>query len=72
MGNSLAIRAPDNYLRVDLHDPAETEYWLIVLDATPLQIEAAIAAVGRDAREVERYLSVRRSQAISVRDSMWF
>lgn len=56
MGTLLAMRAPSNYLRVDLRDPAEAEYWLIVLDATAQQIEEAIHAVGRDARDVDRYL----------------
>jgi hypothetical protein len=56
MGNSLQMRAPTNYLRVDLQDPAEAEYWLIVLDATRQQIEQAIAAVGKDACEVSAYL----------------
>lgn len=63
MGNALEIRAPNNYLRVDLHDPAEAEYWLIVLDATRAQIEEAIAAVGADAREVGVFLRELRSRA---------
>ena len=56
MGGSLQLRAPTHYLRVDLNDPAEAEYWLLVLDATRSQIETAVAAVGRDARDVHDYL----------------
>jgi hypothetical protein len=61
MGNSSQMRAPANYSRVDLRDPAEAEYWLIVLDATRQQIEAAIAASGDDAREVRAYFRRLRS-----------
>lgn len=63
MGNSLRIRAPTHYLRVDLHDPAEAEYWLIVLDATRRQIEQAVATVGTDARDVGAYLRTVSSGA---------
>jgi hypothetical protein len=63
MGNPLIMRAPTNYLRVDLQDPAEAEYWLIVLDATRRQVEEALAAVGRDARDVAAYLREQRSRA---------
>ena len=60
MGNSLQLRAPTHYLRVDLNDPAEAEYWLLVLDATRAQIEIAVASVGRDARDVRDYLQSLR------------
>jgi len=63
MGNSLQIRAPGNYIQVDLQDPAEAEYWLIVLDATRQQIEEALAAIGTDARIVSAYLRELRSHA---------
>jgi hypothetical protein len=33
MGEQTQMRAPRNYLRVDLCDPAEAEYWQVVLDA---------------------------------------
>ena len=61
MANSLAMRAPSHYLRVDLADPAEAEYWLLVLDATGQQIAEAVTAVGADARDVERYLVAARA-----------
>ena len=67
MGKPLQMRAPSNYLRVDLHDPAEAEYWLIVLDATRLQLEAAVAVVGADAREVDGYLRELRIRSQTQR-----
>jgi hypothetical protein len=63
------MRAPSNYLRVDLRDPAEAEYWLIVLDAPRPQVEEAVASVGRDARDVSDYLRTLRSRPQSVGDS---
>ena len=62
------MRAPANYSRVDLRDPAEAEYWLIVLDATRQQIETAIAAAGDDAREVHAYFRRLRSNLGSAPD----
>ena len=54
------LRAPTHYLIVDLDDPAEAEYWQLVLDAPMARIEAAIAVVGRDAGEVRRHLERER------------
>jgi hypothetical protein len=65
MGNSLQLRAPTHYLRVDLNDPAEAEYWLLILDATRPQIETAIASVGRDARDVHAHLQSLRARSES-------
>jgi hypothetical protein len=56
MGESVKMKAPAHYLRVDLDDPGEAEYWLVVLDAPRPQLEAAIAAVGRDAQDVRGWL----------------
>ena len=56
MADSLPMRAPVHYLRVDLEDPAEAEYWLVVLDCDRARAEAAIAAVGRDAQDVRSWL----------------
>jgi len=58
---SACMRAPAHYLRVDLQDPAEAEYWLVVLDCDRQRAEAAIAAVGRDAIEVRRWLESARA-----------
>ena len=66
MGSSLQLRAPTHYLRVDLDDPAEAEYWLLVLDATRQQVESAVASVGRDARDVHGYLQSLRVESKSV------
>jgi hypothetical protein len=52
----VSLRAPAHYLRVDLSDPAEAEYWLVVMDCERSHLEAAIAAVGRDALDVRRWL----------------
>jgi hypothetical protein len=60
MTDAVKMKAPAHYLRVDLDDPGEAEYWVVVLDASPRQLEAAVAAVGRDALEVRRWLESPR------------
>jgi hypothetical protein len=57
----MSMRAPAHYLRVNLDDPAEAEYWLVVLDCDRERAESAIAAVGRDALEVQGWLRARVS-----------
>ena len=59
MADSVHMRAPAHYLRVNLEDPAEAEYWLVVLDCDRARAEAAIAAVGRDAQDVRAWLDQR-------------
>ena len=59
MAEVLPMRAPAHYLRVSMEDPAEAEYWLVVLDCERGQLEAALAAVGSDALEVQRWLRNR-------------
>jgi hypothetical protein len=59
MAEAVKMKAPAHYLRVDLDDPGEAEYWLVVLDASRRQLEAAVASVGRDALEVRRWLEGR-------------
>ena len=56
MADSVQMRAPVHYLRVDLDDPAEAEYWLVVFDCERTRLEAAISAVGRDALDVRAWL----------------
>ena len=56
MADSLQMRAPAHYLRVNLEDPAEAEYWLVVVDCERPRLEAAILAVGRDALDVQRWI----------------
>jgi hypothetical protein len=60
MAEMVLLRAPAHYLRVDLSDPAEAEYWLVVMDCERERLEAALAAVGCDALEVQRWLGRRR------------
>ena len=60
MAEILPMRAPAHYLRVDLRDPPEAEYWLTVLDCERGQLQAALDAVGSDALEVRRWLEGRR------------
>jgi hypothetical protein len=57
MAEQLAMRAPAHYLRVDLRDPAEAEYWLVVFDCPRARLEAALEAVGSDALDVQRWLA---------------
>ena len=59
MAESLQMRAPAHYLRVNLEDPAEAEYWLVVFDCDRSRLEAAIRAVGRDALDVQAWLGAR-------------
>ena len=59
MAEAVKMKAPAHYLRVDLDDPGEAEYWVVVLDASRPQLEAAVAAVGRDALEVQRWIRQR-------------
>jgi len=59
MADSVHMRAPVHYLRVNLEDPAEAEYWLVVLDCDRARAEAAIAAVGHDAQDVRAWLGQR-------------
>lgn len=56
MIEAVKMKAPAHYLRVDLDDPGEAEYWQVVLDASKRQLETAIAAVGRDALDVRDWL----------------
>ena len=56
MAESLQMRAPAHYLRVNLEDPAEAEYWLVVFDCERARLEAAVLAVGRDALDVQRWI----------------
>ena len=63
MAEAVKMKAPAHYLRVDLDDPGEAEYWVVVLDAPRQQLEAAVAAVGRDALEVQRWIQQRAAGA---------
>jgi hypothetical protein len=62
MAEQQPMRAPVHYLRVDLRDPAEAEYWLVVFDCERTRLEAAIMAVGSDALEVRRWLAQDRER----------
>ena len=56
MADAMPMRAPAHYLRVNLDDPAEAEYWLVVMDCERARLESAVSAVGTDAIEVQRWL----------------
>jgi hypothetical protein len=56
MGEQLRMRAPAHYLRVDLSDPAEVEYWMVVLYVSRVELERAVACAGRDLWEVRAWL----------------
>jgi hypothetical protein len=59
MGEQLRMRAPAHYLRVDLSDPAEVEYWMVVLDASRAELERAVACAGRDLWDVRAWLGAQ-------------
>ena len=50
------LRAPADYRFVDLDDPAEAEYWLLVLDAPRRLLEDALDQVGNHVVAVQAYL----------------
>jgi hypothetical protein len=61
MADPMPMRAPAHYLRVNLDDPAEAEYWLVVLDCERARVEAALAVVGSDVLEVRHWLQSTRA-----------
>jgi hypothetical protein len=61
MAQAMQMRAPAHYLRVDLGDPAEREYWQVVLDASADTLQLAVDAVGPQLWEVREWLSTRGS-----------
>jgi hypothetical protein len=65
MTGIVKMKAPAHYLRVDLDDAGEAEYWQVVLDASRRRLEAAVAAVGRDALEVRAWLEGRSLVAVA-------
>lgn len=56
MGEHWTLRAPADYRFVDLDDPAEAEYWLLVLDASRQEVEQAVARVGHHVQAVQGFL----------------
>lgn len=69
MAQAMQMRAPAHYLRVDLADPAEREYWLVVLDASPDALQRAVDAVGPQLWEVRGWLGANRSGQASRQDA---
>ena len=63
MGEQLRMRAPAHYLRVDLSDPAEVEYWLVVLDVGRAELERAVACAGPALWEVRNWLGGNAADA---------
>jgi Protein of unknown function (DUF3606) len=59
MGGHWTLRAPADYRFVDLQDPAEAEYWLLVLDTSRHTLEHALASVGNHVVAVRGYLDHR-------------
>lgn len=56
MGREWTLRAPADYRFVDLDDPAEAEYWLLVLDTSRQALEDAVTRVGPHVVAVRDYL----------------
>ena len=57
MGEHWTLRAPADYRFVDLHDAAEAEYWLLVLDTSLRALDEAVARVGNHVVAVRDYLA---------------
>ena len=64
MADTIRMRAPAHYLRVDLGDPAEAEYWTVVLDCDRATLEYALSTVGCDAQDVRRWLAAGRGAGV--------
>lgn len=60
MGEQWTLRAPADYRFVDLGDPAEAEYWLLVLDTSRRRLEQALACVGNHVVAVRAHLDRQR------------
>jgi len=65
MGEQWTLRAPADYRFVDLDDPAEAEYWVLVLDSSRGALEAAVARVGNHVVAVREHLH-RSAQAAAT------
>jgi hypothetical protein len=63
MGEQWTLRAPADYRFVDLDDPAEAEYWVLVLDSNLRALEEAVARVGHHVVAVRAQLADVRQQA---------
>ena len=57
MGEQWTLRAPADYRFVDLDDPAEAEYWVLVLDTSRHALEQAVACVGSHVVAVKAHLN---------------
>ena len=60
MGEHWTLRAPADYRFVDLQDPAEAEYWLLVLDTSRRALEDALARVGNHVVAVRAQLAAEQ------------
>lgn len=60
MAQAVQMRAPAHYMRVDLGDPAELEYWLVVLDVGAADLRRAVDAAGPELWNVRAWLSASR------------
>ena len=60
MAQAVQMRAPAHYLRVSLDDPAECEYWLVVLDVGAADLRRAVDAAGPELWNVRAWLQARR------------
>ena len=56
MGGQWTLRAPADYRFVDLDDPAEAEYWVLVLDTSRSALEEALQRVGNHVFAVQAHL----------------
>lgn len=56
MGEQWTLRAPADYRFVDLDDPAEAEYWVLVLDTPRPALAEAVARVGNHVVAVRAHL----------------
>lgn len=50
-------RGPADRRRISLSEDYERRYWTHRLGCSAEQLEAAVAAVGREVKDVERYLT---------------
>jgi hypothetical protein len=66
-GSSAGKEQEQDQLRIDVQDESALREWSKKLDATPMELKEAVAAVGDLASDVEMHLKGSRSSSNSER-----
>jgi hypothetical protein len=57
----MALASSSPASRIDLTDPQQVEYWTAALNCNPLVLRMAVAAVGAQVGDVQRYIQTKES-----------